>query len=119
MTEKVLKRLEGKVAIVTISRPEVHNCIDDEAAAQMDGIFDELELDDAVRAVILTGSGHKSFCSGVDLKLLAEQGPELIPKVILEGTGWAGNRQTFLSKTPDRRSQWLCSGRRLGVGAFL
>ena len=98
MTEKVLKRLEGKLAIVTINRPEVHNCIDDEAAAQMNGIFDELELDDAIKVVVLTGTGLKSFCSGLDLKLLAEQGPELIPKVILDGTGWAGIGRRFFPK---------------------
>ena len=98
MTDKILTRRDGKVAIVTLNRPEVHNCIDDDTAFRLNATFDELELDDAVNVVILTGSGHKSFCSGLDLKLLAQQGPELIPKVIFENTGWAGIGKRFFPK---------------------
>jgi len=86
------------VAVVTLHRPEVHNCIDDEAAAALSGVFDELEHDDAVNVVVLTGSGRKSFCSGLDLKLLAQQGPALIQKVIFEDTGWAGIGKRFFPK---------------------
>lgn len=98
MSEKILIRRAGKVAIVTINRPEVHNCIDDAAASQMNAAFDELERDDGISVVILTGAGRKSFCSGVDLKLLAEQGPDFIPKVIFEDTGWAGIGKRFFPK---------------------
>lgn len=98
MTDKILTRRDGKVAIVTLNRPEVHNCIDADAAARLNATFNELERDDAVNVVILTGSGRKSFCSGLDLKLLAQQGPELIPKVIFEDTGWAGIGKRFFPK---------------------
>ena len=98
MSDKILTRKKGKIAIVTVHRPDVHNCIDDEAAAQMNSVFDELEIDEGINVVVLTGSGQKSFCSGVDLKLLAKEGPEFIPKVIFEDTGWAGIGKRFFPK---------------------
>ena len=45
MTEKVLTERKGKVATVTINRPEVHNCVDNEIASGMNAVFDELERD--------------------------------------------------------------------------
>lgn len=45
LTEKVLTERKGKVAIVTINRPEVHNCVDNEIASGMNAVFDELERD--------------------------------------------------------------------------
>ncbi len=90
MTKNVSLKRRGKIAIVTINRPAVHNCIDGETASEMNAIWDELERDDGVFVVILTGAGDDSFSTGADLKLLAKEGPEFIPKVIFENTGWAG-----------------------------
>ena len=98
MTDKVLTERKGKVAIVTINRPEVHNCVDDEIANGMNAAFDELERDDSVHVAVLTGAGERSFCSRVDLKLLAAGGADFIPKVILEGTGWGGIAQRHFPK---------------------
>jgi len=90
MSANALCEKKGKVAIVTINRPEVRNCVNDVTAAALRDIFDELEKDNSVSAVILTGAGDISFSSGLDLKQLAKEGPDLIPKVIFEDTGWAG-----------------------------
>ncbi len=57
----------GHVAVVTIDRPDRANAIDLETAESLSTAFDELERDDEVRAVVLTGSGQKVFCAGMDL----------------------------------------------------
>ena len=53
-------------ATVTINRPDVHNAFHDELIASLTGRLEALGKDDAVRAVVLTGTG-KSFSAGGDL----------------------------------------------------
>jgi enoyl-CoA hydratase/carnithine racemase len=77
----------GSVEILTIDRPEARNAIDPETTRAFDEIFDELEADSEVRAVILTGAGDKAFCAGVDLKVQAAEG---IAGVISPKGGFAG-----------------------------
>lgn len=61
---------QGGVAIVTIDRPEARNAMSPEVAVLLDRYFGEADEDDAVRAVVLTGAGDKSFCAGADLARL-------------------------------------------------
>lgn len=59
--------MEGRVATVTLSRPEKYNAIGARMVDEFALALDEVE-DSGARAVILTGAGDKAFCSGVDLK---------------------------------------------------
>jgi enoyl-CoA hydratase/carnithine racemase len=67
----------GAVLLLRIDRPEARNALD---AAVIDGLADgivEAEADPGIRAVVLTGTGDRAFCSGVDLKALGSmQGGE-------------------------------------------
>lgn len=54
------------VAIVTLDRPERHNAWTNKMRDNLAGIFTDLNADDSVKAVILTGAGEKAFCSGQD-----------------------------------------------------
>lgn len=57
----------GAAVWLTIDRPERRNALNDEVFA---GILEGLarsEADDAIRAVVITGSGDRAFCSGADL----------------------------------------------------
>lgn len=54
------------VATVTLNRPELHNAFNDELILDLIKCFRELEVDEKVRLVVLTGAG-KSFCAGADL----------------------------------------------------
>ena len=56
----------GGIAIVTLNRPEAHNALHPAAHHELNGVFDSLAEDPALRAVIITGAG-KSFCAGYDL----------------------------------------------------
>lgn len=72
MTDKVLYKVVDGVGVITLNRPEVHNAMDDDAAALFKEILDQALEDDAVRAVLLQGAG-KSFCSGRDTTMLGHR----------------------------------------------
>jgi enoyl-CoA hydratase len=60
------------VLVLTLNRPEARNAL---SPALINGLSEELKGakdDDAVRAVIITGTGEKAFCAGMDLRAFAE-----------------------------------------------
>lgn len=59
-------RLDGPVATVTLTRPEVHNALDDDMIANLTQAFQKLGVAEAVRVVVLAAEG-KSFCAGLDV----------------------------------------------------
>jgi enoyl-CoA hydratase len=63
----VLTEVAGRVAIVTINRPEKRNALNEETRAAIIGALDALEQNPAVRAVIVTGAGDKAFIAGADI----------------------------------------------------
>ena len=65
----LLFEVEGGVATITINRPEARNALSPEVIVRMYDAWLEVARDDAIKAVILTGAGDQSFCSGADLKL--------------------------------------------------
>ncbi len=67
------------VAVVTINRPEARNAINPEVTEAMTAVLDELEGDDAVRTVVITGAGNIAFSAGADLKVAARGEIALIP----------------------------------------
>lgn len=58
--------VENGIATVTLDRQEKMNALSEEMYADMTRMFEEVQADEAVRAVILTGAG-KAFCSGSDV----------------------------------------------------
>jgi enoyl-CoA hydratase len=70
---KVHYERRGAAAVLTITRPERRNAVDDETAGLLRDAFGEFEADDAARALVLTGEGTEAFCAGADLKAFAER----------------------------------------------
>lgn len=66
---------DDRVAIVTINRPQVLNALNAATFDDLGRAFLELQSDDGVRAVIITGAGEKSFVAGADINELAVQSP--------------------------------------------
>ena len=62
--------------MLTITRPERRNAVDDETAGLLLDGFHRFEADDEARALVLTGEGPEAFCAGADLKALAERAAE-------------------------------------------
>jgi len=61
--------IDGAVATIRLRRPEVHNRIEPDDLAVLEGILDRLEDDQTVRVVVLTGTG-RSFSSGFHIGAL-------------------------------------------------
>ncbi|WP_298861419.1 enoyl-CoA hydratase-related protein [uncultured Microbacterium sp.] len=58
---------ERRVATVTIDRQHVLNAVDGRTLARLNEIWAQLEADDTIRAVIITGAGDRAFCAGADM----------------------------------------------------
>jgi len=58
---------DGKVAILTLNRPEALNAISPQLHTELEDIFADVARDDDINAVVLTGAG-RAFCAGGDVK---------------------------------------------------
>ena len=86
--------IQGRVAIITIDRPEARNAVNAEVANGIEAAIDQLEADDDVWVGILCGKGPV-FCAGADLKAInAGRGAELQT----ERGGFAGIAQRERTK---------------------
>jgi len=70
-----VSRQEG-VAVVTVSRPEALNALNEETNRGLLRVATELAADEGVRAVVLTGAGDKAFVAGADIAAMARLTPE-------------------------------------------
>jgi enoyl-CoA hydratase len=85
---------EDGIAIVTLNRPEAMNALSKALRAELAAAMVEVDADDSVRAVVLTGAGEKAFTAGLDLKELGadtsnlgaanDQAPESNPVKAIE-----------------------------------
>ena len=64
--EFVTYETEGYVGVVTINRPKALNALNSQVLEELDATFKAVDLD-AVRCIILTGAGDKSFVAGADI----------------------------------------------------
>lgn len=73
----VLTEIDDGVAVVTLNRPEVRNALNGELLRSIRTTMADLEADEAVRVVIVTGA-DPAFCAGVDLKEMGKGGGNLV-----------------------------------------
>lgn len=64
----VLVSIDDRVAQVRLNRPEAMNAVDCSLRLALTRVLSELDANDAVDAIVLTGSGHLAFCAGQDLE---------------------------------------------------
>lgn len=65
--KNVILEKEGHLAIVTMNRPKALNALNSETLKDLDAVITDLENDNDIYAVILTGAGEKSFVAGADI----------------------------------------------------
>ncbi len=68
MEPAVLLRREGRVAILTINRPDKANALNEQVRQESLEHLEAIEKDDDIGAVVITGSGDKFFIAGADIK---------------------------------------------------
>jgi enoyl-CoA hydratase len=65
----------GRVATVTIDRPEKRNALNAMVRRELIAALDAIEHEDEVRVVVLTGAGDRAFVAGADISEFAERTP--------------------------------------------
>ncbi len=75
MPQTVLIDREGRVAILTIHRPDKLNALNEEVRVELLQALAAIETDDTVGVVVITGSGEKSFIAGADIGEFAGRSP--------------------------------------------
>jgi len=73
--ENLIVETDAGVAIVTLNRPKVLNALNTQTLDELRRTMIALKHDAAVRVVVLTGAGEKSFVAGADINELAVQSP--------------------------------------------
>lgn len=72
MSDEILYDRQGDVVVITINRPEQRNAISKAVRLGLRAAFERFEADETALVAILTGSGEKAFCAGMDLKEAAD-----------------------------------------------
>lgn len=76
---------DPRVAIVTVNRPQVRNALNRATIDELGRAAHELQRDESVLVVILTGAGDKAFAAGADINEFTNQTPAAIRSLALTG----------------------------------
>jgi enoyl-CoA hydratase len=72
------------IGLLTINRPEKMNAISQELTAELSLFLDEIENDDELRVIVITGAGDKAFVAGADINELVDRDARLGRRVSRE-----------------------------------
>jgi enoyl-CoA hydratase/carnithine racemase len=120
---QILYDVADGIATITLHRPDKMNAFTRTMMAEIIAAFDRSDVDDDVRAVIVTGQGERAFCAGADLtpegggQVFSSPGTEaeLSSDEVRDGGGRLTLR-IFNSKKPVIAA---CNGAAVGVGATM
>ncbi|WP_435066001.1 3-hydroxyacyl-CoA dehydrogenase/enoyl-CoA hydratase family protein [Halobaculum sp. EA56] len=87
--ETIRVEREGRVGHVVLDRPHRMNTISGELLDELGTAIDELDADEEVRAVLVTGEGERAFSAGADVQSLAAGGGDPLEVVELSRKGQA------------------------------
>jgi enoyl-CoA hydratase len=71
-------KIENYIGYINFNRPEKANAINKEGWGNLKEVFEQLDLNDTIRVIILHGGESKHFCAGIDLELLMSISQETI-----------------------------------------
>lgn len=92
--ENLLLEKDGNIAVVTINRPKVLNALNAAVLDDLSAAMDQLEADEEVRVIIITGAGDKAFVAGADIAFMSNLTP-------LEAKNFARKGQAAFSKVEN------------------
>jgi len=92
MYTTLLTNNENGIFTITINRPEKLNALNGQVIAELEAVMHEVYTNPAIKSVLLTGAGEKSFVAGADIsefigagsaggKTLARRGQDLFFKI--------------------------------------
>ena len=88
MDDFILCETRGRIAVITLNRPRILNAWHMAMRNMLVDVFNRLEADESVRAIVMTGAGDRAFGAGQDLN----------------------ETKTF---NPDRAEEWIGEWERL------
>ena len=112
-----LWRVEGKVGVVTLNRPERKNPLTFESYAELRDFFRDLKDETSIRAIVLTGAGG-NFCSGGDVHEIIGPLTKMTFPQLLEFTRMTGDLVKAMRQCPQpviAAVEGVCAG----AGAIL
>jgi enoyl-CoA hydratase len=112
--ENILYEKKDGIAYITFNRPKVLNALNRRTVEELRDALLDARADEAVRALILTGAGEKSFVAGADIGELAVQTPVQGKEFSLYGQG-----VFHLLETMGKPSICAVNGFALGGGCEL
>ncbi len=71
----ILVERDAHVGIVTLNRPKELNALNFHLISELADALEEFDRDDAIRCIVLTGSGEKAFAAGADIKEMSDKSP--------------------------------------------
>jgi len=69
----VIYKKKERIGVLTLSRPEALNALNNEMFAEIRGVLRKIKKDKDVYSVIVTGEGDKSFVAGADIAEMKDQ----------------------------------------------
>lgn len=72
--DDLIQEQRGAVLVARINRPDARNALTASVLAGLGAAIVAAESDPAIRALVLTGTGERAFCAGMDLRAFAEGG---------------------------------------------
>src|SRR5256885_1611557 len=79
MSEELIVTRDDNVLVARINRPDARNAINGAVARGIADAVTEAESDADIRALVVTGTGDRAFCAGMDLRAFAESGASPVP----------------------------------------
>ncbi len=70
--QNILVEKENNIAIITINRPKKLNALNRETIQELHDAFRDANEDEAIKVIIVTGSGDKAFVAGADISEFAD-----------------------------------------------
>ena len=72
--QELVREQRGAVLVARLNRPDARNALNPALIRAIGSALTDAESDDSIRAVVLTGTGDRAFCAGMDLRAFAEGG---------------------------------------------
>ena len=71
----ILVERDEAVGIVTLNRPKQLNVLNHQLVAELATALEELDRDETIRCIVITGAGEKAFAAGADIKEMVDKSP--------------------------------------------
>jgi enoyl-CoA hydratase len=73
--QSILVDRDERVGIVSLNRPKELNALNFQIVSELANALEELDHDDEIRCIVITGAGEKAFAAGADIKEMSDKSP--------------------------------------------